>query len=164
MNIMKNALIFILLCSNCCNAQVQEKLEGYWLPEKYVYAITENDTSNLNEYLFPVERFEISKKRTTELINYFGIESANPEQLIVIKTYKSEHNTILTEKVLHGNREKYKLPHFSSYLNMKYVPRETVNRYAKSEVYISKRGNKLLLESIENGEVQEIYFIRNDNK
>lgn len=153
----------IVFFSYTCNAQIQEKLNGSWLPERYVLAVLADSIDNLDEYLFPVEGFEISKERTAEFIKNYEIETNNPESLIVIKTYKSEHNTILAEKVLLGGHEKYKLPYFHGSLNMKYIPRETVNRYAKADVYMSKSGNKVLLEIMVDNRSEKIYFVDNVN-
>lgn len=157
---MKNLLILTgVFCFYSCNAQIQEKLKGCWLPEKYVSAVIANDADNLDEYLFPVEGFEIAKEKTTEFINNYSIETDNPENLIVIKTYKSEPNTILTERVIHEGQEKYRLPYFFGGLNMKYISMETVDWYEKADVYISKSGNKLLFEAIGEGKHEKIYFI-----
>jgi hypothetical protein len=164
---MKNILIlfFILSSDYSCRAQIVEEFKGCWLPEKYVFAKMANDTNNTDCFLYPVEGFEISKERTVEFIHYLELENqiVDVDKTILVKTYKSELNSILSEKFIYKTKEKYRLPFFFSYLNMKYIPQEIVERFEKANIYLSKAGNKLLLEIIENDKQEKIYFINGIN-
>lgn len=42
---------------------------------------------------------------------------------------------------------------------MKYISRESVNQFTESTLFLSKKGDKLLLEIVGNDYKEEIYFI-----
>ncbi|MCL9806899.1 hypothetical protein NAT51_15290 [Flavobacterium amniphilum] len=134
----KNFLIILIVFSNLrCSSQ--NNFDA-WLPEEYVKAIKTKDTSSY-KHLIPIEGFESFGK--------------NPR----ILTYRGEINPIKTKKIIDGNKEKYQLLNLQYYVNLKYNSRELAERLSKATIYISKSGQKLLLEIIEKDKKENIYFI-----
>ena len=111
-----------------------------WLPEQYVKAIIAKDT-NASKYLIPVE----------------GFESFDNSPYILM--YKGELNPVKTKKVVIDGKEKYQLLNLQYFVNLKYNSRELANRLSKATIYVSKSGEKLLLEIIEKDKKEEIHFI-----
>ena len=107
----------------------------------------------------------ISEKITKDFVEMYDINlSRGIENIIVIKTFKSELNSIMTERVFDNEMEKFSLTDFWRYLNLKYVSREVVNDYKTCKVLISKRGEELLLEVVDNNKqkVGQQIFIRSE--
>jgi hypothetical protein len=139
--------LIILLCTILiisCNAQNDSDKTTAWLPEGYVLALQLKDTV-IDDYLKPVEGFE------------------NPFTDCHILTYHGELNTIKTKKVVVNGKEKHELLNFSYYINLKYNSKELANKLMDASIYISMVNGKLLLEIIETGKKEEIYFINGVN-
>lgn len=136
---MKNIflILFVAFLSLKCSSQPNPNA---WLPEQYVKATKGNDTSNY-KYLIPVEGFESFDK--------------TPHILM----YKGEINPVKTKKVIIDGKEKYQLLNLQYFVNLKYNSRDLANRLSKAIIYVSKSGEKLLLEIIEKDKKEEIYFI-----
>jgi hypothetical protein len=138
---MKNILVIILVVLTDLNCSSKnQNTSNIWLPEKYVNAVIAKDT-NTSKYLIPVE----------------GIESIDESFYILM--YKGELNSVKTIKVNIEGKEKYQLFNLQYFVNLKYNSIELANRLTKATVYVSKSGEKLLLEIIEDDKTDEIYFI-----
>lgn len=136
---MKNIFLIILIAFSILKCSSQNNL-NVWLPEQYVKATIAKDT-NVSKYLIPIEGFESFDKRPYILM------------------YKGELNPIKTKKVVIDDKEKYQLLNLQYFVNMKYNSRELADRFSKATVYVSKSGEKLLLEIIEKDKKEKIYFI-----
>jgi hypothetical protein len=158
-------IIVFFTCIFPCNAQIYSDLKGCWLPENYITALLEKDTINSESFLLPVEGFEIFMPNTLVFINNYKTECQNIDtnKLILIKTYKSELNSILTQMIIEDGIEKYQLPYFFSYLNLKFISSELLNHYQNSVVYIFNKDNKLYLDITCNKQNETIIFINNVN-
>lgn len=136
---MKNIFLILLVTFLSLKCSSQPNLNA-WLPEQYVKAIKVNDTRSY-KYLIPVEGFESFDK--------------TPHILM----YKGEINPMKTKKVIIEGKEKYQLLNLQYFVNLKYNSRELANRLSKATIYVSKSGEKLLLEIIEKDKKEDIYFI-----
>lgn len=137
----KNILIIIFLTvSYLIGSSQDQRITNSWLPEKYVNAVLAKDT-NANNYLIPVEGFESLDNNTYILM------------------YRGELNPLKTEKTMIEGREKFKLLNLQYFVNLKYNSKELVDRISKADVYYSFNGERLLLEIVEKGKTEEIYFI-----
>jgi len=136
---MRNYFLIMLVAFFSLKCSSQNNLNA-WLPEQYVNAVKVNDTSSY-KYLMPIEGFESFDK--------------TPHILM----YKGEINPVKTQKVMIGGKEKYQLFNLQYFVNLKYNSRESANRLSKATIYVSKSGEKLLLEIIEKDKKEEIYFI-----
>ena len=166
---MKHILILLIVfCNIACKAQIYEELQGYWIPEEYALIVMMNDEQMIDSSLFPVESFQIDRTFAVKFVKEYNSDleskdTSTVDNFILIKTYKSEYNGYQIESVNHEGKHKYKIVYFYEGLNMKYVKREIVEHYKKSNIYISKNGNRLLLEIIGEGSRQKLYFINGIN-
>ena len=161
---LKPFLILLIFSCFSCDAQIYQELEGSWLPEKYVLAVSAKDTLNAAKHLFPVEVFQIFRQEAQKFSRDYASDlnnrdTINIDDFILIRTYKSEFNGFNIEKVTHDGKVKYKLPRLYAGMNMKYISSETVDRYEEADIYISRNKNKLVLEIIENGKIETIFFV-----
>lgn len=136
---MKNIFLILFVALSSLKCSSQPNLNA-WLPEQYVKAIKGNDTSNY-KYLIPVEGFE-SFDKTPHILMYRG-----------------EINPVKTKRVIIDGEEKYQLLNLQYFVNLKYNSRDLANRLSKATIYVSKSGEKLLLEIIDKDKKEEIYFI-----
>lgn len=136
---MRNISLILLVVFLSLKCSSQDNLNA-WLPERYVKAIKANDT-NSYKYLIPVEGFE-SFDKTPHILMYRG-----------------EINPIKTKKVIIEGKEKYQILNLQYFVNLKYNSRELTNRLSKAKIYVSKSGEKLLLEIFEKNKKEVIYFI-----
>ena len=111
-----------------------------WLSEPYINAIRESD-STANNFLFPVEGFIFQNKT------------------VWIQTYGSEPRPVFFDTITENGKIKYKLLYIEYNMNMKYVSRENINLLKSSKIFLSKDGDKLLLEIIRDNYYQNTYFI-----
>ncbi|MBK0403049.1 hypothetical protein I5M27_08620 [Adhaeribacter sp. BT258] len=119
-----------------------ESINGCWLPEEYVFAATQKHSNNIEQYLKPIEGFDISNKG------------------FLILTYKGEVSPIKVKQITDcNNRKIYKLLNFKYYINQKYNSKALVDKYEKSNLLILKDGEKLLLEIHFEGHVKKVYFV-----
>ena len=135
---MKRLFLLILAVSISFNITAQTQA---WLPEKFVTAVSKHDTTAY-QYLIPVEGFITYNNGAFDILTFMG-----------------EINPIKYKKILNNGREKYQLYNLYSYINMKYVSKEWVGRLGKATVYFSKTNGKLLLEIMEKGHKEDIYFV-----
>lgn len=138
---MKNifALILVILSNLKCSSQDQST-KNNWLPEKYVNAVIAKDT-NASNYLIPIEGFE------------------SFDESFCVLMFKGELNPVISKKVIINGEEKYQLFNLQYFVNLKYNTKDLTNRLAKATVFISKSGEKLLLEIVEEDKTDKIYFI-----
>lgn len=136
---MKNIFLISVVALLSLRCSSQNNLNA-WLPERYVKAIKANDT-NSYKYLIPIEGFESFDK--------------SPQILM----YRGEINQVKTKKVTIEGKEKYQLLNLQYFVNLKYNSRELANRLSKAIIYVSRSGEKLLLEIIEENKKEDIYFI-----
>ena len=136
---MKNIFLILFVAFSSLKCSSQPNLNA-WLPEQYVKATKGNDTINY-KYLIPVEGFE-SFDKTPHILMYRG-----------------EINPVKTKKVIIDGKEKYQLLNLQYFVNLKYSSRDLANRLSKATIYVSKSGEKLLLEIIEKDKKEEFYFI-----
>jgi hypothetical protein len=137
--IMRIISLIMLVAFSSLKCSSQTNLNA-WLPEQYVKAVKVNDTCSY-KYLMPIEGFESFDK--------------TPHILM----YKGEINPVKTKKVMIGGIEKYQLINLQYFVNLKYNSMELAIRLSKATIYVSKSGEKLLLEIIEKDKKEQIYFI-----
>jgi hypothetical protein len=120
---MKKLVIILstLISSSCTAPKIHEELNGCWLPEKYILAVIANDTSIADKFLFPVEAFEISEEKTVAFLKDSELENETKDihKIVLMKTYKSELNSVHAENIVLESKEQYSLPYFYPYLNTK---------------------------------------------
>lgn len=137
-------LILIALISlfgiNCS----QQTKHIAWLPEKYISAISTND-SLPEKFLSPIEGFE--------LIN----------DTLFILTFKGELTPLKMKKVIIDNKTKNHLLDLQYFINMKYNSKELVAKMANASIYMTNDGDKLKIEIINKDSKETIYFINNYN-
>ncbi|MBS1742695.1 MAG: hypothetical protein JST81_06615 [Bacteroidetes bacterium] len=112
-----------------------------WLPEKYVHAVLSGE-NNSSVYSIPIE----------------GFEGTVDDPYVM--TYKSGESKSLTIKKINTKHTiKYRLDHLEYRINLMYNTKQFYEEIAKSIFYISKVGDKLLLEIHKDGITKKVYFI-----
>ena len=119
-------------------AQAVKNDAKFWLPEKYVNAALTGDSVNIRNYLNPVEGF---------------VTSGND---LLILTYIGEKGPIRYQKVM---MNKKLLTNVHRYMNLQYIPRDSVTLYSKSRFLVSREGDRLLLEIEAEGKHRKIYYV-----
>lgn len=119
-------------------AQTVKNDAKFWLPEKYVNAALAGDSVNIRNYLNPVEGFVTSG---TDLL---------------ILTYIGEEGPIRYQTVTNNKKL---LTNVHRYMNLQYVPRDSVSLYSKSKFLVSREGDRLLLEIETEGKHRKIYYV-----
>lgn len=136
---MKKLILLVLIAYIYVGCQAQESGTA-WLPKSYVDAMLLKD-SLASKYLYPIE----------------GFESHN--EVLYILTYKGELNPVKIKTTYDAGKEKDQLLDIQYYLNMKYVPKEEVQRLSKANIYLSYLDDKFMVEIIENEKCDTIYFV-----
>ena len=111
-----------------------------WLPEKYVHAITSNDTSGIT-FLRPISGFEKINKK------------------LYILTFGGEVSPLKSKVVYINGIKKSKIINIDHYLNLKYFAKEEQSEINKMDIYFSIEKDKLLIEMCKEDTCNKVYFI-----
>jgi hypothetical protein len=133
------ALLSLLILTASCKEQVE--IKKAWLPEEYVKAFVQNDTTAKSQLVFPIEAF----------VTY--------NDSIQILTYRGEISPISSNKLKEYYGDKELLQNVHYYFNQKYISKGLVIRYSKAKFLLSRQHDKLLLEIKEHDKIEKIYFV-----
>jgi hypothetical protein len=131
----------LLFClSGFVNCQKPTKC---WLPEKYVNKVLNKDTIDCSKLLIPIEGFEEIEKKMYML------------------TYKGELNSLQNIKIVQGSDTvKIQILGISGLINLKYISRDSLKKYASWKYYYTKINNDIMLEIVQQDKRKiEIKFI-----
>lgn len=142
---MKPALCFLLITihfGSFAQFKISQIKSELWIPENYVIAQSKQDTTAYL-WLKPVEAIE------------------NPFRLGNMMLYGCAANVFKVKEVMHKGTIKYQLNGIKENCNtLDSTQIKTVAMYGTSSFYISKEGEKLLLEILNKNGKQAIWMIK----
>ena len=158
---MRRRLLIILFVGfwSISKSQTFGDLEGCWEPKSEFTLESRKDFLSI-PFGFPLLSLGIGEAYTnTFLTPSKGSINENCKR-ILIETYRSEPRLTLIEQITLQGKIKYKLPYFSSNLNLKYLPRELVTWYSTKDIYISKEGDSLMIEIYKEGSIVSKFVLQ----
>lgn len=109
----------------------------YWLPERFVLAGVAGDTASIDRLLIPIEGLSTDGTRMQVL------------------TYGGEEGEVQAEP----DNGKIRLKNLLDFINQKYLPKDSINSYIKTDFLISLQGERLMLEMKKGGHSRRVAFV-----
>lgn len=128
------ALLFCFTSFGNC-----QKSNKCWLPEEYVKKVLNKDTNGCSKLLIPIEGFEEIEKK------------------MYLLTYRGELNPLQNIKLVQeGDTVKNQILDIMYLINLKYISRDSLKKYASWQYYYSLINNDIMLEIIKQNNKQII--------